>query len=183
MIQTDAAINPGNSGGPLFNSRGEIIGINTAIRSEGGTFEGVGFAIPSNTVKKVTAALIATGKYEHPYLGVSLWDFPLTSIVAKQLQLPVSQGAFVAQVVANGPAEQAGLKAANENDVQVINGDPYPVGSDIILYMNDTRISVDDDVLDFLATETEVGQKVTITVLRDGKEQKIEVTIGARPRD
>lgn len=182
VIQTDAAINPGNSGGPLFNSSGEIIGINTAIRSEGGTFEGVGFAVPSNTVKKVTSALIETGTYEHPYLGVSLWDFPLTTIVAKELNLPARQGVFLARVVEGGPAAEAGLRAADENEVQTVNGDPYPVGSDIILFMNDTQISADDDVLDFLATETEVGQKVTVTILRDGKEQKVEVTIGARPR-
>ncbi len=72
VIQTDAAINPGNSGGPLFNSSGEVIGVNTAIRSEGGSFEGVGFAVPSNIVEKVSAAIIKQGRYEHPYLGISM---------------------------------------------------------------------------------------------------------------
>lgn len=182
VIQTDAAINPGNSGGPLFNSRGEIIGVNTAIRSEGGTFEGVGYAIPSNTVKKVTRALIEKGSYEHPYLGVSFSNYPLTTLVAKELKLPVSQGVFVQQVVEGGPADKAGLKAVGDGQVQQINGDPYPVGSDIILKINDKQVSASEDIIDYLATDTEVGQKVTLTIWRDGKEQPLEVTLGARPR-
>ena len=183
IIQTDAAINPGNSGGPLFNSRGEVIGINTAIRSEGGSFEGIGFAVPSNTVKKVTKALIETGRYEHPYLGIRFGN-PLTLAVAKQLNLPVNQGIFVGEVVSDGPAGKAGLRASTDDaDAVIINGYRYPTKSDIILKIDGQQVSNSEQVIDYLATDTEVGQTVTLTILRDGKEQELKVTLGARPRD
>jgi 2-alkenal reductase len=182
VIQTDAAINPGNSGGPLFNSRGEVIGVNTAIRSEGGTFEGVGFAVPSNTVKKVTTALIAEGKYEHPYLGIGFDPNPVTAIVAQKLNLPITNGVFVRSVVEGGPADQAGIQA-NLEDSQIINGDNFPVKSDIIVMINDRKVISSENIIDYLATDTEVGQTVTLTILRDGKEQKVEVKLGARPRN
>ncbi len=181
VIQTDAAINPGNSGGPLFNSRGEVIGVNTAIRSEGGSFEGIGFAVPSNTVRKVSRALIEKGRYEHPYLGIRFGN-PITETVAKQLKLPVSQGVFVGEVVPNGPAGRAGLRATETGSV-TINGYRYYPQSDIILKIDDKRISSSEAVIDYLATDTEVGQTVTLTILRDGKEQQLKVTLGARPRD
>lgn len=181
VIQTDAAINPGNSGGPLFNSRGEIIGVNTAIRSESGSFEGVGYAVPSNTVRKVTTALIENGVYEHPYLGLAFSSLPLTTIVADELSLPVSQGVFVSEVVEGGPSDQAGVQGGD--DIQEINGDPYPVGGDIILKINDRQVNTSADIIDYLATDTEVGQTVTLTVLRDGQQQEIPVTLGARPQD
>jgi 2-alkenal reductase len=182
VIQTDAAINPGNSGGPLFNSRGEVIGVNTAIRSEGGTFEGVGFAVPSNTVKKVTTALIANGKYEHPYLGIGFDPNPVTAIVAKELDLPITNGVFVRSVVEGGPADQAGIQA-NDEDTQTVNGDIFPVKSDIIVMINDRKVISSEDIIDYLATDTEVGQTVTLTILRDGQEQKVEVKLGARPNN
>ncbi|HEY0605451.1 MAG TPA: trypsin-like peptidase domain-containing protein [Herpetosiphonaceae bacterium] len=182
VIQTDAAINPGNSGGPLFNSRGEVIGVNTAIRSEGGTFEGVGFAVPSNTVKKVTTALIAEGKYEHPYLGIGFDPNPLTAIVAEKLSLPVTNGVFVRSIVEGGPADQAGI-VANIEETQTVNGNIYPINSDIIVQINDRKVISSEDIIDYLATDTEVGQTVTLTILREGKEQKIEVKLGARPRN
>ncbi len=181
VIQTDAAINPGNSGGPLFNSRGEVIGINTAIRSEGGSFEGIGFAVPSNTVKKVTKALIETGRYEHPYLGIRFGN-TVTTTVAKQLNLPVNQGIFVGEVVPNGPAGKAGLRASTD-DAVTINGYRYPAKSDIILKIDGQQVSNSEEVIDYLATDTEVGQTVTLTILRDGQEQELKVTLGARPRD
>jgi 2-alkenal reductase len=182
VIQTDAAINPGNSGGPLFNSRGEVIGVNTAIRSEGGTFEGVGFAVPSNTVKKVTTALIETGRYEHPYLGISFYAAPLTDPVARELGLPISRGVFVSGVAQGGPSERAGLQGpADLDDVRVINGDPYPIGGDIITRIDSREVSSSRDIIDYLATDTEVGQTVTLTILRDGQEQQLQLTLGARP--
>ncbi|MBV9789174.1 MAG: trypsin-like peptidase domain-containing protein [Chloroflexi bacterium] len=182
VIQTDAAINPGNSGGPLFNSRGEVIGVNTAIRSEGGTFEGVGFAVPSNTVKKVSTALIANGKYEHPYLGIGFDPNQVTAIVAKELDLPITNGVFVRSVVEGGPADQAGIQA-NDEDSEIVNGDAYLVKSDIIVMINDRKVITSEDIIDYLATDTEVGQTVTLTILRDGQEQKVEVKLGARPRN
>ncbi len=182
VIQTDAAINPGNSGGPLFNSRGEVIGVNTAIRSEGGTFEGVGFAIPSNTVRKVVTALIEDGEYQHPYLGISFSRYPVTTIVAREMGLPVDHGVFVASVVPGGPSDRAGLRA-NEDAFTTINGIRYPTESDIILKIDDRDVYTSSDVIDYLATSTEVGQTVTLTILRDGQQQELQVTLGARPRD
>jgi 2-alkenal reductase len=182
VIQTDAAINPGNSGGPLFNSRGEVIGVNTAIRSEGGTFEGVGFAVPSNTVKKVTSALIANGRYEHPYLGLGFDPNPVTAIVAEALKLPVSNGVFVRSVVEGGPAAKAGIQA-NIDETQTVNGTAYPINSDIIVKINDRKVITSEDIIDYLATDTEVGQTVTLTILRGGKQQEVQVQLGARPRD
>ena len=181
IIQTDAQINPGNSGGPLFNSRGEVIGVNTAIRSDTGTFQGVGFAVPSNTVTKVARSLIETGEYKHPYLGISFYGLPLTASVAEELGLPAQQGVFISEVVAGGPAARAGLQGAGQGSEQEVNGDPYPVGGDIILKIDDRSVAASEDVIEYLATDTEVGQTVTLTILRDGKEQQIEVTLGARP--
>jgi 2-alkenal reductase len=182
VIQTDAAINPGNSGGPLFNSRGEVIGINTAIASQTGTFEGIGYAVPSNTVAKVTRALIETGRYEHPYLGVSMFPQPLSTIVAQELGLPVSQGVFIGEVVANSPAAAAGLRGTE--DIVTVRGDRYPdpAKGDLILRINGEPVRTSSDVIDYLATETEVGQTITITVLRNGQQQDLQVTVGARPQ-
>ena len=182
VIQTDAAINPGNSGGPLFNSRGEVIGVNTAIASESGSFEGVGYAVPANTVAKVSRALIETGDYKHPYLGVSMWPLRLTTLVARELNLPVTQGVFVSNVPAGGPAAAAGLRGTT--DEVTINGGfdyPDPAKSDIILRINGQPVRTSTDLIDYLATDTEVGQTITLSVLRNGQEQDIQITVGARP--
>jgi 2-alkenal reductase len=178
VLQTDAAINPGNSGGPLFNSAGEVIGVNNAIRTEGGTFEGVGFAIPSNTVAKVSASLIENGRYEHPYLGISMGQ-PITDAVARELDLPVNYGVPISLVVEGGPSDEAGLQGGTGE--HEFRGIPYPTGGDIVLKIDDLVVHSSTDVIDYLATETEVGQTVTLTVLRDGEEQEIDVTLGARP--
>jgi 2-alkenal reductase len=181
VIQTDAAINPGNSGGPLFNSRGEVIGVNTAIASQGGSFEGVGYAVPSNTVAKVSRALIETGDYQHPYLGVAMSREPLSTIVAQELNLPVTQGVFITSVSEGGPAAAAGLRGTDE--AVTVNGFPYPdpAQSDIILRINGQLVRTSEELINYLATETEVGQTITLSVLRNGQEQDIQITVGARP--
>ncbi len=182
VIQTDAAINPGNSGGPLFNSRGEVIGINTAIRSQSGVFEGIGYAVPSNTVTKVTDALIEHGQYEHPYLGVAMFTQPLSRVVARELGLPVEQGVFISDVPSDGPAGQAGLRGSTpEVPVQGVRY-PDPAKSDIILQINGEPVRTSTDLIDYLATETEVGQTITLTILRDGQQQDVQITVGARPQ-
>ncbi|GAC1539802.1 MAG: hypothetical protein NVS2B7_11710 [Herpetosiphon sp.] len=179
IIQTDAVINPGNSGGPLFNSRGEVIGVNTAIRTQSGTFEGVGYAIPSNSVNKVVPILIKNGHYQHPYLGVLLSRSGLSESAAKQLGLPVTHGVLVEEATPNGPAAAAGLRGAQGH--RDINGDRYPTGSDVILKINDLTVNQSENIIDYLATDTSVGDVVTLTVLRDGKEIPVQVKIGARP--
>ncbi len=180
LIQTDAAINPGNSGGPLFDSKGEVIGVNTAIASQGGSFEGVGYAVPSNTVKKVAAALIGDGTYEHPYLGISMSPLPVTDAVAEELNLPVRRGVPVSSVEEGGPSDNAGIRPGT--DTVIIRGAEYPVGGDIVLRIDDREVVDSDDIIDYLATETEVGQTVTLTVLRDGEEVEVPVVLAARPR-
>lgn len=180
VLQTDTAVNPGNSGGPLFNSAGEVIGINQSIRSESGAFEGVSFAIPSNTVKKVVTALITKGKYDYPYLGIGMNLAPITDAVARELKLPVQHGVPVTGIEAGTPAAKAGIKAGTGR--KIILGQSFPTGGDIILKIDDKVVNSSADVIDYLATDTEVGQTVTVTVLRDGKEVKVPVVLGARPK-
>jgi S1-C subfamily serine protease len=180
VLQTDAAINPGNSGGPLFNSAGEVIGVNQSIiPTDQGTFEGVGFAISSNTVKKVAAALISKGRYEHPYLGLSM-AASITDRVAKELKLSTRHGVPVEEVVQGGPSDKAGIRGGTGH-TQIL-GDPYPTGGDIVLKIDDKPVNSSADVIDYLATDTQVGQTVTLTILRAGKELKVPVVLAARPR-
>ena len=183
IIQTDATINPGNSGGPLFNTSGEVIGVNTAIRTESGTFEGVGYAVPSNTVKKVIPVLISGADYQHPYLGVSMAPEGLSESVAQQLGLKATQGVIVASVQPNSPAAAAGLQAPAARDVRIINGVSYPVGGDVILKINDRVVNQSEELIDYLATDTSVGDIITLTVLRDNQEVAVKVTVGARPQN
>lgn len=178
VFQTDAAINPGNSGGPLFNSAGEVIGVNTAIRSESGANEGIGFAIPSNIVAKVAKALMTKGKYQHPYLGISMGQ-AITDEVAKQLKLPIQQGVPVADVTSGGPAAKAGVKPGTGK--MTINGIDYPTGGDIVIKIDAQAVHSSADIIDYLASDADVGQTVTLTVLRDGAEKKLSVVLGARP--
>lgn len=166
LFQTDTAINPGNSGGPLVNLDGEVIGINTAVA---GDAENIGFAIPINDVSGLIDSVKSTGKLERPYMGVIY--IPITNDIAEQYGLSVKRGAYIAPpgiigtnpIVEGGPAEKAGLKPG-----------------DIILKINDTAIDQDTS-LSAIINKHKVGDKVTLTVLRDGKEQKIEVTLGAAP--
>jgi serine protease Do len=179
VIQTDAPINPGNSGGVLVNVHGEVVGVTAAIESPVRANAGIGFVIPSNIVRRVVPALIATGHYDHPYLGIS--GTTLTSDLAKAMGLNENQrGALVIDVTPNGPADKAGLRGS---DRQVtINGATARVGGDVITAIDDQPVRRFDDLVSYLATSTSVGQKVTLTILRGGKEQKVEVTLGARPR-
>ncbi len=179
IIQTDATINPGNSGGPLLNSRGEVVGINTAIRTDTGSFQGVGYAVPANTIKKVIPALIQHGQYQHPYLGLSMDQTGLSEATAKQLGLNTTHGVGVSSVAANSPVEQAGIRGSSGR--HVINGEQYSTGGDVVLKINDKVVNQSADIIDYLATDTEVGQTVTLTVLRDGKQVPVQVKIGARP--
>ena len=176
LIQTDAAINPGNSGGPLLNARGEVIGVNTLIFSNSGSSSGIGFAVPVNTVKRVVPSLIATGRYDDPWLGIS--GLSITPVVAEVLDLPVEQGILVQEVVAGGPADRAGLRG---NDQQVeIDGAPVPTGGDIIVAIDGVELGDMDDLIVYLA-ETTVGQTVTLEILREGQGQSVALILEERP--
>ncbi|HKZ55092.1 MAG TPA: trypsin-like peptidase domain-containing protein [Anaerolineales bacterium] len=184
IIQTDAAINPGNSGGPLLNIRGEVIGVNRAIFSESFTVEGsaansgVGFAVPVNIVKRVVPSLIAEGEYDYPYLGItSLGENLLNLKTLDALGLPQdATGAYVTCVTAGGPADEGGVVGAGP-----CNSQDLRPGGDLIIAIDGHRIVEFGDLISYLVSETGVGQQVTLTVLRDGQELDIAVTIGARP--
>ncbi|MBM4464778.1 MAG: PDZ domain-containing protein [Chloroflexi bacterium] len=177
LIQTDAAINPGNSGGPLLDSHGRVIGVTTLIYSNSGTNAGVGFAVPVNTVKRVVPSLIATGRYATPWLGIQ--GTGITSLLAEALDLPVEQGVLVQTVVQGGPAAKAGLRGGIR---QVrVEGTPLTTGGDIIVAIDDTAVRDMDALIVYLADHTSVGQKVTLTVLREGAKRSVTVTLGERP--
>ena len=178
VIQTDAPINPGNSGGALLNAQGQVIGVTAAIESDSGSSAGIGFAIPSAIVQRVVPALIKTGKYDHPYLGIS--GTTLTPTLAQALGLKADQrGAVVSAVVASGPAEKAGLRGSTRQTN--VGGAQAPVGADVILAMDGRAVKSFDDLVAFLASGTQVNQTVTLTILRDGQQQTIKLTVGARP--
>jgi 2-alkenal reductase len=164
LIQTDAAINNGNSGGPLINTLGQVIGINTlVVRStgEGNVAEGLGFAVPSNMVREIVAQLLTKGKVERAYIGIRYSEVDPT--IASTLNLNVTNGVVIGSVEANSPAEKAGLK---ENDV--------------ILAMDATRIDADHPLAVLLFTR-KAGETVTLTILRDGKEMQVKLTLTVRP--
>jgi 2-alkenal reductase len=176
LVQTDAAINPGNSGGPLLDSRGRVIGVNTLIFSRSGSNSGVGFAVPVNTVKRVVPSLIASGRYADPWLGIT--GMSVTPLLAEVLDLPVEQGVLVQAVVEDGPADKAGLE---ESDREVeFEGGLLGAGGDVIVAIDDVAVRDMDELIVYLS-DASVGQTVTLTVLRDGEEQTVEVTLEERP--
>ena len=177
VIQTDAAINPGNSGGPLLNLKGEVVGVNTAIVSPTGAFAGVGFAIPSNTVKIVVPELIAKGHYYHPWIGVKGVD--VTPRLAEALGLPVSRGFLVVEAIPRGPADKAGIRGGSKR--VVIDNMPLKVGGDIIIGIDNVDIRGRIDILLYLERNVRVGETVTLKIIRDGETLNVDVKVGPRP--
>jgi 2-alkenal reductase len=179
IIQTDAPINPGNSGGVLVNDQGEVIGVTTAIESSSGSNAGIGFVVPSATVKKVVPTLIEDGGYKHPYLGIS--GSTLTREIATAMNLDANtHGALIGEVVENGPAGDADLRGSS--DETEINGMTVPVGGDVITAINGETIKSMDDLIAYLLGKNKVGETVTLTILRDGKQMDVQVTLGERPQ-
>jgi S1-C subfamily serine protease len=176
VIQTDAAINPGNSGGPLIDASGRVIGINSQIASQGGGSEGVGFAEPINTARDVINQLLEDGKVERAYLGVTGAD--VTPEVASALNLPTDKGAIVQQAFKGGPADNAGIHGATGE--ATIQGQSFPVGGDIIVAMDGDDVSSMDDVIKAVDAH-QPGDQITLTVLRGGERQDINVELGTRP--
>jgi S1-C subfamily serine protease len=177
VIQVDAAINPGNSGGPLLDSLGEVVGVNTAIQSETGVFSGVGFAIPSNLVKKVAPSLIRTGRYEHPWLGAGGMD--VTPSIAEKMNLPEARGVLVSSVVKNGPADKAGIRGGNRTEI--IDGINMSIGGDVITHMDGIVIRKFQDLLVYLEYSKRPGERTILTIIREGKVVTLDVTLGVRP--
>ena len=178
IIQTDAPINPGNSGGPLLDLRGEVIGMNTAIFSSTGESAGVGFAIPSNTLNKVVPALISSGVYQHPWLGISGTD--MTPEIAEALGLMEAKGFLVTDITSGSPADKAGIRGGYKIDN--IDGREIALGGDIIVAIDNNTVRKIDDILSYLEREKEVGDQVRITVLRDDNvQQTLPTNLAARP--
>ncbi len=178
IIQTDASINPGNSGGVLLNSSGQVIGVTAAIASQSGSSAGVGFAIPASIVQQVVPVLIKDGHFDHPWLGVSIAT--LTPDIVNSMNLKSGQrGAMVQQVVANSPAEKAGLQPSQKQ--VTINGVQIKVGGDVITALGSQVVKSSDDLIAFLSESGSIGQTVTLTVIRNGQEIKVPVTLAARP--
>jgi S1-C subfamily serine protease len=178
LIQTDAPINPGNSGGVLVDEQGQVIGVTFAIESPVRANAGIGFAIPSAIVRKVVPVLIADGDYKHSWLGIS--GTSLTLNLNEEMGLRSDQrGILVMDVTPDGPAEQGGLQGS-EREVE-ISGQPVRVGGDVIVAVDGQPIKEFEDLVAYLARNTSVGQAIELTVLRDGREQSLEVTLAARP--
>jgi 2-alkenal reductase len=184
IIQTDAAINPGNSGGPLFNLKGEVVGVNQSIRTE--TFNeltgnavnsGVGFSISINLVKRIVPFLIRDGQYEYPYLGISSTSEELSLRAIETLGLNTFTGAYVTQVVPGGPADQAGIRGGN----QPTGDERLLAGGDIITAIDGQPVTTFDDLLGYLTTNKSPGETVVLTILREGQTMDITVTLGTRP--
>lgn len=182
IIQTDTAINPGNSGGPLLNLNGEVIGINQAIRTN--TFaasgepvnSGVGFAISINIVKRVAPAIIATGSYEYPYLGLYSAE-DLTLLDQEALNLPRSTGVYVTRVTPGGPAERAGLQGGKVNPGQL----SLPVGGDLIIAVDGKPVLTFNDLIGYVVQNKSPGDTILLTVLRGDGQLELNLVLDKRP--
>ena len=175
-IQTDAAINRGNSGGPLLNARGQVIGINSQIRSSGGGNEGVGFAVSIDTIKRSLAQLRKNGKARYGYVGIS--SQPLYPQLATKLGVPVDEGALVAEVVKGSPADQAGIKGGGK-EVRFQASLVKP-GGDVITRVNGRRITRQRDLSDLISA-FEPGDTVQLEVYRGKQRRQVSVTLRDRP--
>lgn len=171
IIQTDAAINPGNSGGPLLDNSGNLIGMNTAIESKVGEFAGVGFAVPSNIIKKIVPVLIEKGEYDHPWLGIS--GTTLSPKLAEKLNLPKNfRGALINGVIKDGPADKAGIRDALYTSNREITS------ADIVTSIDNMPVKRIDDIIAYVSENKSVGDNVSLQIYRDGNVINIDIAIG-----
>ncbi|MET0557874.1 MAG: trypsin-like peptidase domain-containing protein [Solirubrobacterales bacterium] len=175
-IQTDASINPGNSGGPLLDTDARVIGINQQIETNSGANDGVGFAVPVSAIKRSIAQLEANGSAEYAYIGVS--NQSLYPQLAEKLGLDTDFGGLLAEVVPGGPADKAGLRGG-DGKLRFQAGE-YRTGGDVILQIDGHDVVQPDDLSRLVAAK-KPGETVDLTILRDGQEEQIEVTLGKRP--
>jgi serine protease Do len=179
VIQTDAPINPGNSGGVLVDDQGRVIGVTAAIESPVQANAGIGFAIPSAIVQQVVPALIESGHYEHPWLGIS--GTSLTTELNKVAGLdPDQRGVLVGTVTSGSPADKSGLRGSDRQ--AEIEGQQVSVGGDVIVAIDEQAVKDFDDLVTYLVRKTTVGQTITLTVLRDGKQESVQIVLAARPQ-
>jgi S1-C subfamily serine protease len=175
-IQTDASINPGNSGGPLLDADARVLGINQQIETNSGANDGVGFAVPVSAIKRSVAQLKEDGTAEYAYIGVS--SQAIYPQLAEKLGLDTTFGGLLAEVVPGGPAEKAGLRGGT--GTLKFQAGEYTTGGDVILQVEGHDVIEPDDLARFIAAR-KPGEKVTLTVLHDGKKEDVEVTLGKRP--
>lgn len=178
IIQIDAAVNPGNSGGPLVNIKGQVVGVNSAIQSETGVFTGIGFAIPSDTVKREIDDLIENGEYRHPWLGISALEVDIP--IADAIGLEKPQGLLVVNVTSGSPADQAGLRGGDE--VTIIDGLEFNLGGDVITEVDSVPVITMADLAVYLERNTKPGDSIELGVIRDGQQLMLAVKLGERPR-
>ena len=178
VIQTDAAINPGNSGGPLLNLRGEVVGMNTWILSDTGQFSGIGFAVPSDTVKREIDSLIETGTYQHPWIGIVGRE--ITPDIAEAMGLDRdTRGTLVVELSEGGPAEEAGLRGG---DRQVaVDGTVMTIGGDVIIGADGKTMNSFYDLIFYVSRYKRPGDVITMTVIRGREIIDIDLTLGVRP--
>ena len=178
VIQTDAPINHGNSGGPLLNTHGDVIGINSQIET-GGTGDGnvgIGFAVPSNTVKTVIAQLLASGKVDHAYLGVTAVE--VTNDIASSFQLPVTKGLVIQGVGPDSGASKAGLKGGTKQ--VVIAGESFRMGGDVIVAADGKPVATIDELRDVIGAH-KPGDEIQLKIYRGGSAKTVTVTLGRQP--
>ncbi len=189
LLQTDTAINPGNSGGPLFNLSGEIVGVNRAIETADYSAtgqpvnSGVGFSVSSNIIKRVVPVIIQSGRYDYPYLGISSASLGnpsqggLTLDEIHALGLQQFTGSYVTDVTPGGPADTAGIRAGTQpTSIQNLLA-----GGDLIVAIDGHPVVQYDDLISYLITHKSAGDTITLTVIRDGQQQDVPLTLGKRP--
>jgi len=183
IIQTDATINPGNSGGPLLNLNGEVIGINRAIQTTGTTSDGspvnsgIGFAVSIDIVKKVLPTLLLGQKYDYPYIGISSSPYDFTLAEYNALGISQTSGCYITSVTAGGPAELAGLRGGTKT-TEIPN---LSAGGDLIIAVDGKPVISYGDLISYVFTHKSPGDQITLTVIRDGKQMEVPLTLGKRP--
>ena len=176
VIQTDAAINPGNSGGPLLNMDAKVVGINTAIQSASGEFAGIGFAVPSATIKKIVPVLIETGEFKHPWIGIQGHD--VDPELAKVRELGSSKGFLIMAVIEGSPADLGGLLGVTET--VEIDDREYPIDGDIIISVDGIEVRKISDILVHLQRNKVIGDSMELEILRDGEILDMTITLEER---
>lgn len=178
IIQTDAAINRGNSGGPLLDSAGRVIGINTAIFSPSGVNSGVGFAVPVDTIRRLLPDLLTYGRYRHPWLGIR-YAYRLTPGLADTLELPVDQGLLLVELFPDSPLAEMGAKGAQQE--AILGNQRIYIGGDVLTALDGKPITRLDELSRLLESNYQVGDPAVVTLLRDGQEITVTITLAEEP--
>jgi len=177
-IQTDASINPGNSGGPLLNGRGEVIGVNTLGLMPNRAQAGLNFAIPINSAKRILSDLLAKGSYQHPFVGIASAE--ITPQVANALGLTVEAGLLIQSVEPGTGGERAGLRGGSQP--REVGSRRLAVGGDIIVAIDGQKVRRPEEFIAYLEMNRKANENVTLTIVRDGQQREVQVTLGERPR-